>query len=100
MSFESGFKKRKSVNIADIRGECIPEQGSGAAESSTSHGTEAGRGDREKDRGGGAKGARGSDNVEEIRQIRRGKIVDGLEGVQKYFKINSVFYRKPVQMLQ
>ncbi len=85
--------------MADVRGKCIPELRSRATESSTSHGTEAGRGDREEDGRGGTKGARGDSSLNKICQIRRGKIVDSLECVEEYFKINSKFDGEPMEML-
>lgn len=77
----------------------MPEFGSRAADSSDSHGAEADEGHSEVDGGGGSDGVRGGGDVEEIREIRRGKIVDGLKCVQKDFEMYSEFDRKPVEML-
>ena len=50
--------------------------------------------------GGRPERARGDDNGEELRQIRGGKVVDGLECVEKGFKSNSEFDREPVKLLE
>ena len=40
------------------------------------------------------------DDVEEVRQIRRGKVVDGLERKQEDFEVCSELDRKPLELLQ
>ena len=73
--------------------------GSRATESSTPHSTEAGSGDSKEEGGGGTKGARGNSSVKKIRHVRSGKIVDGFESMEEYFKMNSVLNGEPVEML-
>ena len=43
--------------------------------------------------GGGSEGAGRSGNVEEIRQIWRGEVVDGFESIQKDFEFYSMLDR-------
>lgn len=50
-------------------------------------------------RGGGSKGACWNGNVEQVRQIWRGKIVDGFESIQKDFELDSKSDREPVKLL-
>lgn len=75
VSFESSFKK------LEIQVESVPALGGGVAERMKALpplGAEAGRGTSEVD-GGGSKGAGRSGNVE-VRQIRRGHVVNSLDG--------------------
>lgn len=74
--------------------------GSRAAEGSAPHSAETGRGNREVDGGGGSERTGGGDDVEEIRQVGRGEVVDGLECVQEEFVCNAVVYGEPVEVLE
>lgn len=38
--------------------------------------------------------------MKEVRQIWRGKVVNGLEGLQNNFEFNPKLNRKPVELLQ
>ena len=70
------------------------------AEGSAPHSAEAGRGHREVDGGGGSEGTSGGDDVQEIRQVGRGKVVDGHVCVQEEFVVDAVFDREPVEVLE
>ena len=74
--------------------------GSRAAEGSAPHGTETGRGNLEEDGGRRTEGAGGSDNVEEIREIGRGQVVDGHECYEEDFENYSEFNWEPVEVLE
>ena len=69
------------------------------AECSAPHGAEVNRGDSEVEGGGGSEGACRSGDVEQVRQIWRGKVMDRFEGVQKDFELNSLCDREPVKFL-
>ena len=63
--------------------------GGRAAESSAPHG-----------RGGRSEGTGRGGDVEGFGQIRRGKVVDGLERKQEDFEVYAEFDREPVELLQ
>lgn len=42
----------------------------------------------------------GGGDMKELRQIRRGKVLDGFECKQKDFEVYAKFHRKPVELLQ
>ena len=50
--------------------------------------------------GGGSEGAGWSGDVEEVRQIWRGEVVDGLKGVQEQFEFYPMLDREPVELQQ
>ena len=68
-------------------------------ESSAPHGAEVYRGDSEAEGRGGSEGACWIGDAKEIRQIRRGEVVNSFESVQKDFELNSLFNREPVKLL-
>ena len=90
----------KGVNVSEVRGERVPEFGSRAAESSATHGAEPGGGHREMEGGGRPEGARGGGDVEEIRQVGGGEVVNGLESVQQDFEVSSELDGEPVKLLE
>ena len=98
MGFEGGFELREGVNISDVRWEWVPEFGSRAAESSAPHGGEPGRGDSEVDGRGGSEGAGGGGSVKEVRQVGRGKVVDGFKGMTENFEVDTEVDWKPVEL--
>lgn len=53
----------------------------------------------ELDGGGVSERAGGSNNVHEVGEIQKGKVVDGLEGLQKDFEVNSEIDQEPVYLL-
>ncbi len=74
--------------------------GSRAAESSAPHSAKAGRGYSEMEGGGRSEGTGWSDNVQEVREVRRGKVMDRLVGVQKDFVGDSLIKREPMELLE
>ena len=48
---------------------------------------------------GGSEGACWIGDAKEIRQVRRGEVVNSFESVQKDFELNSLFDREPVKLL-
>ena len=52
------------------------------------------------DRGGRSEGTGRGGNVEEFGEIRRGKVMDGLERKQEDFVVNAEFDWEPVELLQ
>ena len=66
--------------------------GGRVAESPAPQGEEVGGRDREVDRGGRSEGTGRGGDVEEFGQIRRGKVVDGLERKREDFEV----YAEPV----
>ena len=69
------------------------------AESSAPHGGEPGRGDSEVDGRGGSERAGGGGNVKEVRQVGRGEVVDGFEGMKENFVVDAEDNWKPVELL-
>ena len=57
-------------------------------------------GHREVDGGGGSKGTGGDVDVQEIREVGRGEVVDGHECEQEEFVVNAVGYGEPVELLE
>lgn len=51
------------------------------------------------DGGGGSEGAGGGGSVKKVRQIGRGKVVDGFKGVKEDFEIDAEVNWKPVELL-
>ena len=74
--------------------------GGRVAESPAPQGEEVGGRDREVDRGGRSEGTGRGGDVEELGQIRRGKVVDGLERKREDFEVYAEFDREPVELLQ
>ena len=50
--------------------------------------------------GRGSEGAGGSGTLEEIRQIRQGEVVNGLECKQEDFELDMELDREPVELLE
>ena len=48
---------------------------------------------------GGSEGAGGGGSVKEVRQVRRGKVVDGFKSMKKNFKVGTEVNWKPVELL-
>ena len=74
--------------------------GSRAAEGSAPHGTETGRGNSKEDGGRRTEEAGGRENVEEIREVGRGEVVDGHECYEEDFEDDSEFNWEPVEVLE
>ena len=68
-------------------------------ESLAPHGVEVYSGDSETEGRGGSEGACWSGDAQEIRQVRRGKVVNSFESVPKNFELNSLFDWEPVKLL-
>ena len=68
-------------------------------ESSAPHGAEVYRRDSEAEGRGGSEGTCCSGDGKEIRQVKRGEVVNSFESVQKDFEFNSLFDREPVKLL-
>ena len=69
------------------------------AESPAPHGDEAGGRDREVERGGRSEGTGRGGNVEEFGQVKRGKVMEGVECKQEDFEVYTEFDREPVELL-
>lgn len=79
------FEGRKKVNITDVWRKRVPELVSRVKKGSVSHGAEADNGHIEVDRRESMEGAGMGGDVQEIAQIRRDEVVDGLECVEEDF---------------
>ena len=90
MGFESFFECCERVTVAEVGWEVVPELGSRAAEGPAPHSAEAGRGHREVDGGRGSEGTGGDDDMQEVREVGRGEVVDGHECVQEEFVVDVV----------
>lgn len=94
MSFESRLKKRKGSDISYVRRKGIPKSRSRAAESGKMRG-----GDRERKRRRGSKTPRWNGDLNQIREIWRGEMMNSLTFIQKYFKTDAIFDREPMKPL-
>ena len=67
MCFEVGLKRGYCVDGSDVRGEGVPEAWGGAAEGSSPHGGQTGRGDDEVGGGGRSEAPGGDIGLDEVR---------------------------------
>ena len=47
---------------------------------------------------GGSEGAGGGGSVKEVRQVGRGKVVDGFKGMKENFEVDTEVDWKPVEL--
>ncbi len=99
MGFEFGFKMWERVDVTKVRREGVPELGSRAAESSAPHSNKADRENSEMDGGRGSVCASGCGNMEEVKKIWRGEIMNGFKSEEKYFVVNTVSDGESMKLL-
>ncbi len=98
MGFEFGFKMWERVDVTEVRRNWVPELGSTAAESSAPHINKADRGNREMDGGRGSESVSVCGNMEEVKKIWRGEIMNGFKSEEKYFEVNTVRDGEPMKL--
>ncbi|KAJ0009062.1 hypothetical protein NQD34_016477 [Periophthalmus magnuspinnatus] len=81
-------------------GEGVPELGSRAAEGSAPHSDKTGRRDSEVQGRGGAEGAGRCGDVNEVRQVWRGQVVESFVCEEYDFVVYAVRDGEPVELLQ
>lgn len=97
---ESELEEWQRVQISEVQEERVPELGGRATEGPAPHSAEVGRGNSEVNGERGSEGVGRSDDVEKVRQIRRGEVMNGSEPIQEEFELYSLFDRKPMEVLQ
>lgn len=86
--------------VAEVMGKGVPELGSRAAECPAPHSDETSRRDSEVQGGGGAERAGRCGDVDEVRQVWRGEVMDSFVCEEYDFVMYAVCDREPVELLQ
>ena len=87
------------VHVSYVRGQGVPEVRGRAAESSRPHGGQTEGGDFQSDGGGRPERPGGNVDLDKVRQVWGGEVMDGFEGMEKDLVVDAVFDWKPVELV-